>query len=123
METNRQILACALGESGIDPGSRDRIVTLLAAIDLNAWFDTVDDSPYPLADWLTALAAFDHWLSGRNIRVRPVATMLGYLECCTLSLPTTMPLPDFSALLIKNLDQYGFDATAGAGSSESSGDD
>ena len=122
METNRQTITRTLGESRIDPESRDRIGEMLASVDLDIWFATVDDSPYPLGDWLMALGAFDGWLSGRNIEARPVATMLGYLECCTLSLPRTMPLPELSALLVKNLDQYGFDAAAGASSDETGSD-
>lgn len=108
-------LAAAFAAAGLDDIDRARLTRLLADIDRASWYATVDDSPYSLADWLDALLTFDRWLAARAIEARPVATMLGYLECCTLTLAETLPVPALASLLTENLERYGFDAVANAG--------
>ncbi|MCF6312293.1 MAG: hypothetical protein L3J39_07555 [Verrucomicrobiales bacterium] len=76
-------------------------------------FSQVDQSDFSLHDWLTALLGFDTWLSQRSISSRPLANMISYIHCCTLSLSDSLPPPDLSLLTLKLLDQYGFDAVGG----------
>ncbi|MCB1232763.1 MAG: hypothetical protein KDN19_21140 [Verrucomicrobiae bacterium] len=111
METETQILERELTANHFERSEADCLRVMLGGVELTPWFETIDDSPYALEDWLRALVAFDGWLTSNRIEARPVETMLGYLECCTLSLATTMAPPDFAALALENLDQYGFDAT------------
>ncbi|HRX54207.1 MAG: hypothetical protein R3F31_26635 [Verrucomicrobiales bacterium] len=70
----------------------------------------VDESRYSMEDWGEALAAFHAWLQKCNIRQRPLGSMLGYVECCNLTLNAAIPTPDLSQLVVGMLDQYGFDA-------------
>lgn len=78
----------------------------------------VDASSYSLADWLAALAAFDGWLDRAGVAARPLESMLGYVECCTLALPATLTPPDLATLTLRMLDDYGFDATRPASAAE-----
>lgn len=110
METESQILERALSENEFDVAECERLRTLLDGLELGPWFETVDDSPFALGDWLEALLAFDRWLSEKGVTERPVDAMLGYLECCTLTVAETLSLPEFSPLVLSNLDQFGFDA-------------
>lgn len=110
METESQILERALKENAFSRADADRLRTLLNSIELAPWFETVDDSAYALGDWLRGLRAFDAWLAERHVSERPVDTMLGYLECCTMTVPETLAPPDFPDLVRGNLDAHGFDA-------------
>lgn len=113
-DSDPQPIPGACDAAGLSADERDRLTTLLSDIDLSVWFATIDDSPYSLADWLVALLAFDRWLAARAVAARPVTTMLGYIECCTLTLVDTLPPPDLAQLLRENLEHYGFDAVAEA---------
>lgn len=93
-----------------DETGRRRLMELLGETDPGPWFETVDDSSYALADWIEALLYFDSWLERESCAERPVATMLGYIHCCTLTLAETLALPSLTDLVRENLDQYGFDA-------------
>ncbi len=110
METESQILERALLENEFGAAEIDRLRALLGGVEPGSWFETIDDSPFALGDWLEALLAFDRWLEEKGVAERPVDAMLGYLECCTLTVAETLSLPEFSQLVISNLDQYGFDA-------------
>lgn len=111
MKTKHETLSRAIGQSALSPAGRERLENLLGEVDLDAWFETIDNSNYALADWLEALEAFDAWLTEQGITARPVASMLGYLECCTLTVAETLSAPEFAALVRDNLERYGFDAT------------
>ncbi|MCB1090378.1 MAG: hypothetical protein KDL87_02525 [Verrucomicrobiae bacterium] len=110
MKTESQTIAAALAGAGFDATTESRLAALVVSVDLGAWFATVDDSPYTLSEWLEALASFDAWLTESGVEARPVTAMLGYLECCTMTIAPSLPLPDFSRLLRTNLEAYGFDA-------------
>lgn len=110
MRKETEILDTTLDRLGFDAAKRDRISLLMAEADWTRWFETIDDSPYALTDWLNAFAFFDDWLSDQEISARPIEAMLGYLECCTLTLAETLSLPEFTDLVRGNLEQYGFDA-------------
>ncbi len=75
-------------------------------------FQHVDESPYALSDWLSALAAFDHWLHERGISARPFETMVGYIHCVTLTFARTLSPPCLADEVLRALDQYGFEAVA-----------
>ena len=111
METDsKTILARTLEATFSAEEARAPVTALLEPVDLSAWFAQVDNSPYALDDWLRALAEFLDWLEGEGIEARPADSMIGYLECCTLSVAGTLSLPDFAAMTRENLDRYGFDA-------------
>ena len=111
METDsKTILARTLEATFPAEEKRLPLATLLEPVELSTWFDTIDNSPYALDDWLRALAEFIDWLEGEGIETRPADSMIGYLECCTLSVASTLSLPDFASMTRENLDRYGFDA-------------
>lgn len=110
MKGETQTLERALGDPDLPETDREKLRALLEPVDLGSWFKTIDDSPYALGDWLRALLAFDEWLAERNLVDRPVHSMLGYLECCTMTTAETLAPPDFAALARANLDRHGFDA-------------
>lgn len=122
METDsKTILARTLETAFPVPEERAPMIALLEPVDLSNWFEIVDNSPYALDDWLRALAEFLTWLDEKEIEARPIDSMIGYLECCTLTIAGTLSLPDFTDLTRENLDRYGFDATRPA--SKESADD
>jgi hypothetical protein len=110
MNSELETLTQTLSDGPFDSPSRERLSALLAGTDLLSWFAVVDDSPYSLSDWLRSLLVFDDWLSFRGVTLRPMGSILGYLECCALGLTNPLPLPDFPAWLLENLERYGFDA-------------
>lgn len=73
-------------------------------------YEQVDQSDFSLADWINALLGFDQWLNEQKITARPVETMIGYIHCCTLTMPDTLAPPDLAQLTIEMLEQHGFDA-------------
>lgn len=75
-----------------------------------AFLDKVDASPYAWEDWRAALAVFHEWLGEKGITARPLESMLGYIECCTLASPSALAPPALAALVLRMLDDYGFDA-------------
>ena len=111
MEEESKILSRSLEQIDISSAQIETLKRLIEPVNLASWFETIDDSPYALDDWLLALVAFDAWLEARDINTRPIDAMLGYLECCTLTVAETLSLPDFSELTRENLERYGFDAT------------
>lgn len=111
METESKILTRSFAATGLPGETTTRLESLLSPVDLGSWFAVIDESPYTLDDWIRAMASFDTWLEEQEIDDRPVDSMIGYLECCTLSIMGNLPLPDFPDLARENLDNYGFDAT------------
>lgn len=92
------------------PEDRRRLLELLEGADLEAWFETVDESPYALEDWIEALLLFDSWLEEKGCSARPVAAMTGYIHCCILTLAGIVALPSLKDLVRENLERYGFQA-------------
>ncbi|NNE92263.1 MAG: hypothetical protein HKN23_11500 [Verrucomicrobiales bacterium] len=79
---------------------------------LDGFLGTVDDSHYSLGDWLEALYEFDRWLTEKSIEARPLADMIGYVHCCTMTTAETLSPPELARLLRENLDQFGFEAAS-----------
>ncbi len=69
--------------------------------------DYANDSPYDIAQWLSAVEYFYQWLE-QNSRIAGLTPILEYISCCTQSTQAfggKMPLKD---ILSDMLDQYGF---------------
>ncbi len=79
---------------------------------LKKLFEQVDQSDYSLSDWIKALLIFDQWLDDKKIQGRPVASMLSYIHCCTLTLSDNLAPPDLARLTNEMLKLYGFDAAS-----------
>ncbi len=77
-------------------------------------YEQVDQSDFSLSDWVEALLCFDQWLEDQNISKRPLASMLGYIHCCTLTLADTLAPPNLAKITSEMLRQHGFDAAADA---------
>ena len=92
-----------------DRAERDRLEKLLNGMDLDEWFETVDESAYALEDWIEAVLFFDSWLERVGCARRPVPAMIGYIHCCTLTLAETLSPPSLKDLVKENLERYGFD--------------
>lgn len=112
MDSESKILSRSIERIDAPVAYRHRLAALLEAGDAASLFEKVDESPYALEDWLRALMEFDQWLEKNgSTELRPIDTMIGYLECCTLSLAKTLDPPCLAELVRENLEQYGFDAT------------
>lgn len=75
--------------------------------------DHIDDSNYSASDWVIALATFDQWLENSGVEARPLDSMSGYVHCCTMTSAETLAAPPLDDLLVKMLDEFGFDAAQG----------
>lgn len=112
MDSESKILSQSIERIDAPVADRHRLAALLDASDTASLFEKIDESPYALEDWLRALMEFDQWLEKNgSTELRPIDTMIGYLECCTLSLARTLDPPDLAEVVRENLEQYGFDAT------------
>jgi len=78
---------------------------------ISEFLNQVDDSHYSLTDWLKAILAFDGWLDDQKVEARPLASMIGYTHCCTMTSAETLSPPDLARLILENLNQWGFDTT------------
>lgn len=111
MDSESKILNRSIERIDAPVADRHRLAALLEAGDAASLFEKIDESPYALEDWLRALMEFDQWLEKNgSTELRPIDTMIGYLECCTLSLARTLDPPCLAELVRENLEQYGFDA-------------
>ncbi len=79
-------------------------------IDLNELFAQVDQSDYSLVDWIEALVEFDRWLLEQKVEVRPFASMVGYVNCCTFTNAPQINLPSLKVIVYQSLTDFGFDA-------------
>ncbi len=52
----------------------------LDAIEVRNWIETVDESPYTVSEWASALVLFSEW--ERTQRVLPLKQKREYLSCC-----------------------------------------
>lgn len=113
-EVNHEtLIAAAFPPGGHEPKQFQSLLDRADADEtaLGDFLAAVDDSDYSLADWVDALLAFDRWLAAHGTAARPFASMTGYLDCCAAAAPRTVGvLPALQALLLRNLEEYGFDA-------------
>jgi hypothetical protein len=52
----------------------------MEASEIRLWIETVDESPYPLCEWASALVLFSIW--ERDHRTLPLSQKREYLSCC-----------------------------------------
>lgn len=110
--------ACASSEDWM------QVQKLLVQIDnkdhsrvLENFYSQVDQSDFSLSDWIKALLHFDQWLAEHPLppaqsQSRPVASMISYIHCCTLTLSAHLPPPELASLTGEMLRTHGFDTTA-----------
>lgn len=70
----------------------------------------VDESPFPLKDWIAAWLLVEEYLSTQSKRTDAV-TILGYLQCCADAVRNSVPSPDFSEEVSRMLQQFGMERT------------
>lgn len=68
----------------------------------------VDDSPYPLEEWIVAVEVFFEWLHQRE-RGSDLRTMMGYLNCCIENVDAVTTRPPLHQVLQEMLDRHGFE--------------
>lgn len=81
------------------------------AADPERFAEMVDGSGHSVRDWAEALAVFDRWLDEQGIAARPFDAMCGYLHCCGMLNPATLPSPSLKVTLVEALTEFGFDAS------------
>lgn len=69
----------------------------------------IDESDYSLADWGSALIAFEAWLAGRGETRRPWREIVGYIHCCTLMASPGVALGKLEVIVDKALTEFGFE--------------
>jgi hypothetical protein len=74
---------------------------------VSSWLHTIDESPYPLEEWLESLLVFEAW-SKHESRHLTLIHMLEYLSCCAESAKSGVKLP-LSFLLTEFLRIHGVD--------------
>lgn len=110
METDVQRLNELLkGEAELAAAVGD-LIGRSSDVDLDYFYEEVDRSHYSLADWASALVAFDKWLSEQGKSERPFRAMVGYLHCCTLTSAYSVGVPSLEVVLFQCLKNYGFEA-------------
>lgn len=75
---------------------------------LSDLFNSVDNSPYSLGEWISAIFEFSNWLD-KNERKSPWPTMLGYLGCCSESPENKDIKHSLKDLLKEMLETYGYE--------------
>ncbi len=75
---------------------------------VECFFNSVDESPYSLSQWIEAIEFFSHWLD-ENKRTTPWPTLLGYLSCCTESPENKNIKHNLKHLLKDMLETYGYE--------------
>ena len=74
--------------------------------ELKAWVQTIDESSYPLHEWLESLVYFQNWLK-ENQKGKNFPDQIEYLGCCIQSSSNTGRLLSLRDLLKNYLDNYG----------------
>lgn len=69
----------------------------------------VDDSAFPIQDWLKSFAAMHQWLKANGKRTR-FDDALGYIECSASMAETTHRTATFPQTTEAMLSEHGFDA-------------
>lgn len=71
-------------------------------------YNSVDNSPYSLREWIDAIEYFSSWLE-ESERTSPWTTMLGYLRCCSESPDNKDIKHNLKSLLKDMLKTYGYE--------------
>ncbi len=75
---------------------------------VECFFNSVDESPYSLSQWIEAVEYFSNWLD-TNQRTTPWPTLLGYLSCCSESPENKNIKHNLKSLLKDMLEVYGYE--------------
>ena len=81
-------------------------IDLLTDADLNLWIECVDESAYPLEEWLEALVHFQKWLH-ENKKGKNFPDQIEYVSCCIQGSTNTGRLLTLLDLLKSYLENYG----------------
>ncbi len=81
-------------------------IDLLSETDLAAWITSIDESSYPLGEWLEALVYFQQWLQ-ENKKGKNFPDQIEYLSCCIQGSANTGKLLILKDLLKEYLGNYG----------------
>lgn len=82
---------------------------LFAEVDattLNEFLEDVDDSPFSLRDWISALRILGSWLDARKLTLS-LQDQIGYVSCAAESAGASANLTELSALVDEMLTAYG----------------
>lgn len=81
-------------------------IGLLSDSDLNGWIQSIDDSAYPLEEWLEALVYFQKWLRDEG-KGKNFPDQIEYVTCCIQGSTNTGRLLSLVDLLKSYLENYG----------------
>lgn len=73
---------------------------------LNGFLGDVDDSPFSLRDWMSALRTLGSWLDARKLTLS-VQDQIGYVCCAAESASAGANLTDLPGLVDEMLTAYG----------------
>jgi len=81
-------------------------IDLLSDPDLNIWIQTIDESSYPLSEWLESLVYFQKWLQ-ENKKGKNFPDQIEYISCCIQGSANTGRMQPLIDLLKSYLETYG----------------
>jgi hypothetical protein len=81
-------------------------INLLSDPDLMTWIQCVDESYYPLQEWLESLVYFQKWLQ-ENKKGKNFPDQVEYINCCIQGSANTGKLLPLIDLLKTYLQNYG----------------
>lgn len=81
-------------------------VGLLSDTDLAIWIESIDESAYPLEEWLESLVYFQKWLH-ENQKGKNFTDQIEYISCCIQGSTNTGRLLTLLDLLKSYLENYG----------------
>ncbi len=70
-------------------------------------FTLIDKTQYSVRSWMEAIILFDNWLRERE-RKSDFKTMIGYIECSTLSPENKVLKYELKELVEKMLNEFGY---------------
>ena len=81
-------------------------VALLSDESIRDWIEVIDESSFPLAEWLEALTHFQKWLQ-ENKKGKKFSDQIEYISCCIQGSSNTGRLLTLPDLLKSYLENYG----------------
>ena len=81
-------------------------------VTLELFVSAVDNSDYPLNEWLDALDTMTEWLTKRD-RIMSIPNKIQYLNCATEIMAKGAHLDNFATAIDSILEQYGCERSIG----------
>ena len=81
-------------------------INLMGDPDIDIWIESIDESAYPLEEWLEALVYFQKWIQ-ENKKGKNFPDQIEYISCCVQGSSNTGRLLTLMDLLKSYLDNYG----------------